>query len=143
MQPENDTTAGMNRRQFLVLTAAAVLAGRQALDAASNPAGAAGPRVVNAGPVGNYAADGLYEGFIDQGFFVIRKGKDLFALSSDCTHRQCQLKIGAHRSFFCPCHGSTFDSSGKVTDGPAKRDLPILPSVTNETGQLLVTAPAR
>ena len=138
----HDTTAGMNRRQFLVLTAVAVIAGRQAICAGSNPDGTNRARVVNAGPASNYAADELYDGFLDQGFFVIRKGKELFALSSDCTHRQCRLKVGSHRSFYCPCHGSTFDSSGKVTEGPAKRDLPILPSVINENGQLLVTVPA-
>ena len=131
----------MNRRQFLFLTAVAVIAGRQTIYAGNNPAGANGTRVVNAGPVSNYADDGLYDGFLDQGFFVVRKGKELFALSSECTHRQCKLKVGSHRSFYCPCHGSTFDSSGKVMEGPAKRDLPILPSVTNENGQLLVTIP--
>jgi len=142
MTPPQDATAGMNRRQFLILTAMAMIAGRQAVCAGSNPTGTNGTRVVNAGPVSNYATDGVYDSFLDQGFFIIRKGKELFALSSDCTHRQCKLKVGSHRSFYCPCHGSTFDSSGKVTDGPAKRDLPVLPSSTNETGQLLVTVPA-
>lgn len=100
-----------------------------------------GERVVNAGPVSNFASDGLYTHFRDQGFFVIRKGEELFALSSICTHRTCKLDAEPNRSFFCACHGSTFDPGGKVTEGPAKRDLPILTSVTNENGQLLVTVP--
>ena len=141
MPDSANATAGMNRRQFLLVTVLAVLAGRQTLSAADRPSGASAGRVVNAGPVGNFAADGLYDGFLDQGFFVIRKGKELLALSSDCTHRQCRLKVGSHRSFYCPCHGSTFDPSGKVTAGPAKRDLPLLPSVTDENGQFLVTVP--
>ncbi len=29
----------------------------------------------------------------------------------------------ADRSFYCKCHGSTFDAEGRVTHGPAKRDL--------------------
>jgi cytochrome b6-f complex iron-sulfur subunit len=98
--------------------------------------------VVNAGPIINYGTDGLYVRFRDQGFFVIRKGEQLFALSSICTHRTCKLDAEPDRSFFCPCHGSTFDPDGKVTEGPARRDLPTLSSVTTENGQLLVTVPA-
>lgn len=142
MDPETNTTAGLNRRQFLILAATAVIAARQALGASSRLSSASGERLVNAGPVHNYAADGQYAAFLDQGFFIIRKGPDLFAISSECTHRQCKLKVGSQHSFYCPCHGSTFDSNGKVIEGPAKRDLPILPSFTNESGQLLVTVPA-
>ena len=136
------TVPGINRRQFLVLTALAVVAGRQTLCIANASAGATGERVVNAGPVSRYAADGQYDYFLDDGFFVVRQGEKLFALSSECTHRQCKLKVGSHRSFYCPCHGSTFDPGGKVTEGPAKHDLPILPSTTNADGHLLVTVPA-
>ena len=102
---------------------------------------ARGERVVNAGPVRNYVSDGVYDHFRDQGFFVIRKGEQLFALSSYCTHRKCKLDVELNRSFYCPCHGSTFDPGGKVTERPARRDLPTLPSATNENGQLLVTVP--
>jgi Rieske Fe-S protein len=104
---------------------------------------ASGERVLNAGPISNYASDGLYVRFRDQGFFVIRKGEQLFALSSIGTHRTCQLDAESDRSFFCPYRGSTFDPSGKVTEGPARCDLPTLPSITNEDGQLLVTVPIR
>ena len=78
-------------------------------------------------------------GFRDQGFFVIRNGEKLIALSAICTHRKCRLFAEPNRSFYCKCHGSTFDPAGKVTSGPAKRDLPILPVFVNEKGQLLVT----
>ena len=131
----------MNRRQFLILTAAAVVAGCQSLGDGGNPAVARGERVVNAGPVTNYTADGLYDRFRDQGFFVIRKGEKLSALSSLCTHRTCKLDTERDHSFYCPCHGSTFTPEGKVTEGPARRDLPTLPTVTNEQGLLLVTVP--
>ena len=96
-------------------------------------------RVVNAGPVGDYASDGVYSRFRDQGLFVIRNGADLFALSAICTHRQCKLIAEQDHSFFCKCHGSTFAPSGRVTSGPASRNLPRLPSVVTETRQLLVT----
>jgi Rieske Fe-S protein len=141
MTLQEDLGVRMDRRQFLVLTAAAVITGCQAIRGGSNSALPHGERVVNAGPVSNYTADGLYDGFCDQGFFVVRNGGELFALSSFCTHRKCKLVSESQRSFYCPCHGSTFDVGGKVTEGPATRDLPRLPSFTNENGQLLVTVP--
>jgi Rieske Fe-S protein len=144
MTPQQDDamrTHRMNRRQFLIFAAAAVVTGWKSLGDADGATVAHGERVVNAGPVGKYAADGLYDGFRDQGFFVVRQGKKLCALSSFCTHRKCKLEAEPDRSFSCPCHGSTFDPKGKVTQGPARRDLPMLPALTNETGQLLVSVP--
>ena len=96
-------------------------------------------RVVDAGPASKYAAEGVYGNFRDQGFFLVRKGARLVALSAFCTHRRCKLIAEPNRSFYCNCHGSTFDLSGKVTVGPAKRDLPILPAAVDERGHLLVT----
>ena len=95
-------------------------------------------RTVNAGPAGNYSADGVYSNFCDQGFFVIRKGEKLSALSAICTHRKCKLTAESDQSFYCKCHGSTFDPAGHVTAGPAKRDLPVFPISPDERGQLLV-----
>ena len=130
----------MNRRDFLLLAAAAVAG------CSSAPPGAVSPapetRLVNAGPVNNYAADGVYARFRNQGFFLIRRGGKLFALSAICTHKRCKLDAEPDRSFSCPCHGSTFDANGHVTEGPAKRDLPALSTFINEQGDLLVTVPA-
>ena len=39
-----------------------------------------------------------------------------------CTHRGCELNIGGG-IFNCPCHGSEFDSSGRVLEGPAEENL--------------------
>ena len=98
-----------------------------------------GQHAVNAGPAGSYAAEGVYTAFRDQGFFIIRQGEKLFALSAICTHKKCKLNAEPDRSFYCPCHGSTFDPGGRVTEGPAERDLPVLDTATNETGQLVVS----
>jgi nitrite reductase/ring-hydroxylating ferredoxin subunit len=132
---------GMNfsRRQFLILTAGFV-AGCSSVESGKNSA-AGRERMINAGPAGDYAADGVYSRFRDEGFFVIRKGEKLFALSAFCTHRKCKLMAESDRSFYCKCHGSTFDSGGKVTKGPAKLDLPMLPAFPDENGQLLVKVP--
>lgn len=126
----------LNRRQFLMLTAGFV-AGCSSVESGENSA-AAREWVVNAGPAGDYAADGVYSRFRDEGFFVIRKDGKLFALSAFCTHRKCKLIAETDRSFYCQCHGSTFDPNGKVTKGPAKLNLPILPVFSDESGQLLV-----
>lgn len=144
MTTETDASPGISRRKFLFWTAATLVAGCQAMAEQHNDGGSAANRheqVVNAGPVSKYAADGLYDAFRDQGFFLIRKGDKLVALSSYCTHRKCKLTTDRDHSFFCPCHGSTFAPNGKVTEGPAKRDLPTLPSFTNETGELFVRVP--
>ena len=126
----------INRRQFLLLTAG-LAAGCQAVNEGGNPV-AREERTVNAGPAVNYVKDGVYSNYRDLGFFVIRQGDKLFALSAVCTHRKCRLFAEADRSFYCKCHGSTFDPTGHVTKGPARRDLPVLPACTNEQGQLLV-----
>ena len=98
--------------------------------------------MVNAGAVSQFAADGVYGNYRDQGFFVIRQGGKLFALSAICTHRQCKLNAEPDRSFYCKCHGSTFDPNGHVTAGTARRDLPRLPAFPNAQGELLVKVAA-
>ena len=130
----------ISRRQFFLLTAG-LATGCQAVNDDRHATGSQA-WTVNAGPVGNFAEDGVYNNFYDLGFFVIRRGDQLFALSAICTHRKCKLTAEPDQSFYCPCHGSTFDSTGQVTEGPARRDLPALPSYTNEQGQLIVEVPA-
>jgi Rieske Fe-S protein len=95
-------------------------------------------QIFNAGSAANFAADGVYNNFRDAGFFVIRRDGKLSVLSAFCTHRKCKLTAEPDRSFYCKCHGSTFDPNGHVTQGPARRDLPALPSFENEKGELLV-----
>ena len=121
----------IKRRDFLIL-AASVLAGSKA---AANPAS---ERVVDVGPASNFAKDGVYAAFESQGFFIVRKGSQLLALSAFCTHRRCKLAAQSDRSFYCRCHGSTFDPNGKVTEGPAKHDLSQLSVTVNEKGNVLV-----
>lgn len=126
----------LNRRQFIILTAATA-AGCQA-DGTNSPNASIPERTVDAGPISAYSADGIYTGFRDEGFFVVRDGEKLLALSSVCTHRACKLNAAPGRSFYCKCHGSTFNEAGKVTKGPAKRDLPIFVAHTTDQGHLLV-----
>ncbi|MEI8341363.1 MAG: Rieske 2Fe-2S domain-containing protein [Verrucomicrobiota bacterium] len=128
----------MNRRRFLltVAVAAACCSPASLVEAASG-----GERTVDAGPLQDYSSTGVYTRFRDQGFFVIRNGAKLVVLSAICTHKKCKLTAEADRTFFCDCHGSTFDPGGMVTEGPAKRDLPVLASFTNDQGHLMVKLP--
>ncbi len=46
-----------------------------------------------------------------------------------CTHLGC-VPLGAkgdYNGWFCPCHGSHYDTSGRVRKGPAPKNLPIPP----------------
>ena len=46
-----------------------------------------------------------------------------------CTHLGC-IPIaheGTYDGFFCPCHGSQYDTSGRIRQGPAPSNLPVPP----------------
>ena len=126
----------INRRTFLVWSAA--FAAGCAAPGGANFSLAGKEHLVNAGPANQYLADGVYMRYRDLGFFIVRRGTNLYALSAICTHRRCKLDTEKDRTFYCPCHGSTFDAAGKVTEGPANRDLPTFEISTNEKGELLV-----
>jgi Rieske Fe-S protein len=132
----------LNRREFVILTCA-VVGGCAAENRAENAPIALRTVSIDAGPVSGYSTDGVYDRFRAQGFFVIRRGSQLIAMSSNCTHRACRLNAEPDRSFYCKCHGSTFDPAGKVTEGPATRDLPTLPTTIDASGRLIVTAVTR
>jgi cytochrome b6-f complex iron-sulfur subunit len=130
----------MKRREFLILGCAAI----------AGCAGQSGSNIpvrfqavsIDAGSSRDYPADGVYDRFHDQGFFVVRRGEKLFAISSICTHRRCALKAQQDQSFYCKCHGSTFDPDGHVTEGPATIDLPVLASEIDGRGHLIVKSVA-
>jgi len=127
----------VNRRTFLVF-GAAFAAGCATTPGGGNFSAGDREKIINAGPALQYLSDGVYPRYRDLGFFIVRRGADLFALSAICTHRNCKLDAEADKTFYCPCHGSTFDANGKVTEGPARRALPAFELSTNEKGELLV-----
>jgi Rieske Fe-S protein len=126
----------INRRQFIV--ASAVLAAGCSVNKQPDFKAAAS----DAGPASDFEKDGVYSQFADQGFFVIRSGPNLIALSSVCTHLGCEVGAQSDGSFKCPCHGSRYDPTGKVVHGPAIHDLPRLPSAVNAAGHLIIQATA-
>lgn len=57
-----------------------------------------------------------------------------------CTHLGCVPISGAgeYNGWFCPCHGSHYDVSGRIRKGPAPLNLEIPPyKFTGETGILI------
>jgi len=54
----------------------------------------------------------------------------------NCTHLGCVPlgHAGAYDGWLCPCHGSVFDTSGRIRQGPAPTNLPIPPyAFVNDT----------
>ena len=52
-----------------------------------------------------------------------------------CPHLGCALKYNrAEHSWDCPCHGSRFDETGALLDGPATADKKRMPRKNAETG---------
>ena len=131
----------MNRKQFLLLSAAAAT-GCETGNVGGGLVAGRPARTVDAGPASAYSSDGVYGSFRQHGFFIIRRGGQLSAISAICTHRRFTLEAEPDKSFYCSRHGSTFDACGKVTKGPARRDLPVFQVTVNEARHVIVTLPA-
>jgi ubiquinol-cytochrome c reductase iron-sulfur subunit len=60
----------------------------------------------------------------------VKAGHDQWlVLIGICTHLGC-IPIahqGPYDGFFCPCHGSVYDTSGRIRSGPAPSNLPLPP----------------
>ncbi|MEA2993274.1 MAG: ubiquinol-cytochrome c reductase iron-sulfur subunit [Alphaproteobacteria bacterium] len=60
----------------------------------------------------------------------VKEGHDQWlVLIGICTHLGCipLAHQGNYDGFFCPCHGSQYDSSGRIRQGPAPLNLAIPP----------------
>ncbi|KAA5608419.1 ubiquinol-cytochrome c reductase iron-sulfur subunit [Rhodovastum atsumiense] len=65
----------------------------------------------------------------------VKKGhEEWLIVSAVCTHLGC-IPLGAKPTdprgefggWFCPCHGSQYDTSGRIRKGPAPANLPVPP----------------
>lgn len=52
-------------------------------------------------------------------------------LQANCTHLGCvpTFAAGSYNGWFCPCHGSVYDTSGRIRSGPAPKNLLVAPYV--------------
>ena len=80
-------------------------------------------QIIDIGTPTDFANEGVYYQFIRQGVIITKTAGVLGALSAVCTHRRCGLEKQGDGSLSCPCHGSVFDSHGKVREGPAIQNL--------------------
>ncbi len=75
----------------------------------------------------------------DPTYIVVTESKEIaaYGLNAVCTHLGCVVPWNkAENKFICPCHGSQYDSTGKVVRGPAPLSLALVhASVEDDTVQ--------
>lgn len=72
-----------------------------------------------------------------QKVFVESKAGKVRVQTAVCTHLGCTVNA-VETGYACPCHGSTYDRWGRVTGGPAPRDLVFYKVYKGASGDLLV-----
>ena len=57
-----------------------------------------------------------------------------------CTHLGCVPigNEGEYEGWFCPCHGSHYDTSGRIRKGPAPENLPVPPFKYAEDTKIVI-----
>lgn len=91
----------------------------------------------------NDAPQGNYIDFVpaNQRLAGPEDGKKEWAIyGANCTHLGCipSEVAGNFDQWRCPCHGSKFDATGRVTKGPAPTNLPQPPFVFASGEQLVI-----
>jgi cytochrome b6-f complex iron-sulfur subunit len=143
------------RRAFVVTTAAAVAtaAGCGGGGSPTAPAPVATPT-----PAGSPSANELRVPLPAVGVTVAATGQLLnplplaitrldptgvVAVSRICTHEGCtvNLPVASLLTLNCPCHGSRFEVTGQVVNGPAARPLASFPTAI-DGDQVVVTLPS-
>lgn len=72
-----------------------------------------------------------------QRVFIESKAGKVRVQTAVCTHLGCTVNM-VETGYSCPCHGSTYDRYGRVTGGPAPRDLVFFNVYKGASGELLV-----
>ena len=122
----------INRRDFLKSSFKAVAIGTVALsafDIAGLVARASdkfeistSEKVINLSDYPDLQSIGGYA-IVSNRVIAIRTSNSKFiSLNLTCTHKHCEVEYDGE-SFTCPCHGSEYNKYGKVTHGPAEKNL--------------------
>ncbi len=97
------------------------------------------PTRFKVGPPDSFEEGKVVDRFKDNGFWVVRNGGIIYALSTTCTHLGCTPNwLEGDRKFKCPCHGSGFYITGVNFEGPAPRPLERWAISIADDGQVLV-----
>lgn len=94
------------------------------------------PTEFDLGPASNYPP-GSRTALPQAGAVLLHTPAGFQALSLACPHLGCQVNIEKD-GFACPCHGSRFDPSGALLNGPAAAPLKSLKVELNEQGRLIL-----
>jgi len=69
---------------------------------------------------------------------VNESGIENFGVNAVCTHLGCVVPwVGAENKFKCPCHGSQYNSQGKVVRGPAPLSLALAHADVDASGTVI------
>ena len=83
-----------------------------------------------------YPERSLVEGLNGDAHYLITKedgNLEDYAINAVCTHLGCVVPWNrASNKYICPCHGSQYDSTGKVIRGPAPLSLALAHSELND-----------
>lgn len=78
----------------------------------------------------------------DPTYVVVEDGNTIatYGLNAVCTHLGCVVPWnGSEEKFICPCHGSQYDSQGKVVRGPAPLSLALVNAEISEEDKVVFT----
>lgn len=74
----------------------------------------------------------------DAPIIVVNDGRRVRTFVAECTHEGCPLGWNpSQRLIRCPCHGSAFDTAGRVVQGPAALPLTEVETVV-ERGAVMI-----
>lgn len=127
------------RRRFLCVigASAAVMAGCGG-DGESEASGTFSAGNVSDLPVGTIRA------ISGQPLVIARDAAGLYAMSTICTHEQCNMNSGdgtiSNTGLVCHCHDSSFDVNGNRTAGPASGTLKHYLVTLASDGAISITA---
>lgn len=94
------------------------------------------PNQVDLGPAGNYPLESRTVIAKAQAILVHSK-QGFLAYSLICPHLGCIVQEDP-KGFTCPCHGSRFETSGALIQGPANRGLKLLTLEETPSGNLIL-----
>ncbi|MGF1498143.1 MAG: cytochrome b6-f complex iron-sulfur subunit [Elainellaceae cyanobacterium] len=78
----------------------------------------------------------------DPTYIVVTEDKEIasYGLNAVCTHLGCVVPWNAaENKYICPCHGSQYNSEGKVVRGPAPLSLALVHADVNDDGKIALT----
>lgn len=78
----------------------------------------------------------------DPTYVIVENSESIadYGVNAVCTHLGCVVPWNAaENKFVCPCHGSQYNSEGKVVRGPAPLSLALAHAGVNDDGKIALT----